>query len=291
MAVNTVGVVASSSVLVSGVTSPISGGADLLVFLAIGLLGGAHCIGMCGPLVTTYGERMQRDEGWDGALTIHEVRQHALFNVGRTIGYSVLGGLFGLLGALFYGTVTLGGIVGPVQGAMGLVVGSLIVVMGATRLFGYRQGSAEALISGTGVGSIFARTYAVVSGRLDRLVNGTGIVGLGAMHALLPCMLLYPAFLYVFAQGSPLYGLLALGALGVGTIPTVFVYGTLVPSVGPRHRRLLHRALGVCFIGLGYVMVGMGARRFGIGLWLPDIPFYQPLSVVQHITHAIVYTL
>jgi len=25
-------------------------GTDVLLFLAIGLLGGAHCIGMCGPL-------------------------------------------------------------------------------------------------------------------------------------------------------------------------------------------------------------------------------------------------
>ena len=30
--------------------------ADLAVFFLIGLLGGVHCIGMCGPLVTTYAE-------------------------------------------------------------------------------------------------------------------------------------------------------------------------------------------------------------------------------------------
>gem|GEM_PF-6123565 len=37
---------------------------SLGVFLLIGLFGGAHCLGMCGPLVTTYADRMreQADE-------------------------------------------------------------------------------------------------------------------------------------------------------------------------------------------------------------------------------------
>lgn len=192
---------------------------DLLVFFSIGLFGGAHCIGMCGPLVTTYAERMDTDNRWEGAITLYEVRQHALFNIGRTVGYAFLGGLFGLLGALLYGTVSLAGIITPVQGTIGVFTGGAIVVMGVTRLAGYRQGSAEAVVAKTGIGSVFARSYTLISTRIDRWVNGVGIVGLGALHGLLPCMLLYPAFLYVFAQGSPLYGLFALAALGLGTIP------------------------------------------------------------------------
>ena len=40
--------------------------ASLGVFLLIGLLGGARCLGMCGPLVTTYADRMRAAER-DGA--------------------------------------------------------------------------------------------------------------------------------------------------------------------------------------------------------------------------------
>ena len=32
---------------------------DVALFVLIGLLGGAHCIGMCGPLVTLYASRMR----------------------------------------------------------------------------------------------------------------------------------------------------------------------------------------------------------------------------------------
>ncbi len=259
---------------------------DLFVFFLIGILGGAHCIGMCGPLVTTYAERMNADKEsrWEGALTLYEVRQHGLFNIGRTVGYAFLGGLFGLLGALLYGTVSLAGVITPVQGTIGVVTGGAIIVMGGTRLVGYRQGSAEAVVSKTGVGSLFARSYAIISSRIDRWVNGAGIVGLGALHGLLPCMLLYPAFLYVFAQGSPVYGALALGALGLGTIPTVFLYGTVIQSVSARQRQIVHTSLGVLFVVLGYVLLAMGLMRFGVHLPMVDIPFYQPLG--EHASHA-----
>nr|WP_026190351.1 sulfite exporter TauE/SafE family protein [Halomicrobium katesii] len=263
-----------------GVTS----GYGLIVFFLIGLFGGAHCIGMCGPLVATYAERMETNDRWSGALTLYEVRQHALFNLGRTVSYALIGAVFGAAGTLLYGTVGLAGILGPVQGVVGICVGGAILVMGATRLFGYQQGAVESVIAGTGIGSVFARTYTVISTRIDRWVNGIGVVGLGALHGLLPCMLLYPAFLYVFAQGSPAYGFLSLGALGLGTIPSVFLYGTVVQSVSARQRQVVHYGLGVLFIGLGYLLLAMGLMRFGIMLPLPDIPYYQPIAKSEAIT-------
>lgn len=256
----------------------VTGGYGLAIFFLIGLFGGAHCIGMCGPLVATYAERMESDDRTSGVLTLFDVRQHTLFNLGRTVSYAVIGGIFGLAGALLYGTIGLAGMLGPVQGAIGIIIGAMIMMMGATRLAGYRQGAVEGLVTGAGIGAVFARSYTAISTRIDHWVNGVGIVGLGALHGLLPCMLLYPAFLYVFAHGSPVYGLLALGALGLGTIPSVFLYGTVVQSVSARQRQIVHYGLGVLFIGLGYVLLTMGFMRFGIKLPLPEIPYYQPLT-------------
>lgn len=259
-------------------TFGITGGYGLAVFFLIGLFGGAHCIGMCGPLVATYAERMETDDRWSGALTFYEVRQHTLFNFGRTMSYALIGAIFGFAGALLYGTVELAGVLGPIQGMVGILIGGAIVLMGVTRLAGYRQGAVEGIIAGTGLGPLFARSYTAISTRIDHWVNGVGIIGLGALHGFLPCMLLYPAFLYAFAQGSPIYGLLSLGALGLGTIPSVFLYGTVIQSVSTRQRQVVHYGLGVLFIGLGYVLLTMGFMRFGIMLPLPDIPYYQPLA-------------
>jgi len=55
------------------------------VFFLIGLFGGAHCLGMCGPLVTTYADRMDaQSSGPANQLSVHMVTQHGLFNLGRT---------------------------------------------------------------------------------------------------------------------------------------------------------------------------------------------------------------
>lgn len=257
----------------------VSGGApiyaDLGVFFLIGLLGGAHCIGMCGPLVTTYAEGMT---SMDGTLTFHEVRQHGLFNLGRTMSYAFLGGVFGFFGSLLYGTVSLVGWVTPIQGIVGIVIGGLIIAAGLTRLFGYRQGSVEHATSKLGISAVFGRVYALLTSRINRWVDGPGVVGLGALHGLLPCMLLYPAYLYVFASGTALYGVLSLGSLGLGTIPSVFLYGTIIGSIGVDQRHYLHRALGIAFVALGYIPLSHGLVMLGVPAPMIDLPFYQPFG-------------
>ncbi|WP_255171535.1 sulfite exporter TauE/SafE family protein [Natrononativus amylolyticus] len=253
-------------------------GVDVLLFLLIGLLGGAHCIGMCGPLVTVYAERMGSSQsgtpaggGRDAHLTLYEVRQHTLFNLGRTISYALLGGIFGAIGGLlFVTTASLTPVLEAVRGGVGLVVGGLVIATGAYYLAG-RTG-AEVRLPG------LQRLTTWLAARIDRLVNSPGIMGLGAIHGLFPCPILYPAFLYAFATGSPAGGAIALGALGLGTIPAVFAYGTVIDAVDAVHRRRVHRLLGAVFIVLGYVLFAHGLMSLGIHLPHPELPFYDGID-------------
>ena len=94
----------------------------------------------------------------------------------------------------------------------------------------------------------------------------------------MPCPIIYPAYLYAFALGDPVRGALSLAVLGLGTIPTLFVYGTALGSLSTSSRVRLHRLLGVAFIVLGYIPIQHGLMlAFGIHLPHPPIPFYQPL--------------
>ena len=249
---------------------------DVLLFLAIGLLGGAHCIGMCGPMVTMYAEQMSPQSGHAGStnrrghLTTYEVRQHALFNVGRAVSYALLGGAFGALGGVvFVTTEQLTAVAALVRGTVGVVIGAFIIASGAKYLLG---GAVGVRISGV------QRVTGWIAARVDRYVNSPGIVGLGALHGLLPCPILYPAYLFAFATGSALSGFIALGVLGIGTIPAVFAYGTLIDSVDVVHRQRLHRLLGVVFVVLGYVLLAHGLMAVGIHVPHPMLPHYQPLG-------------
>lgn len=251
---------------------------DLIVFVFIGLLGGAHCIGMCGPLVSVYAERMDptRTDGGtvsvrSNHLTLFEVRQHALFNIGRTASYTIIGAVMGVLGSVLF--VSSGHLVAAtevVRGAVGGVIGVVIIAVGVRYLSG-RSGIHWRLPGTTRVTSLLTR-------HVDRLANGPGILALGGIHGLLPCPLLYPAFLYAFASGSPLSGAVALGALGVGTIPAVFAFGTVIGSVSLTGRRRLHYLLGLAFIGLGYLLLAHGLMEVGIHLPHPELPYWSPFE-------------
>jgi sulfite exporter TauE/SafE len=245
---------------------------NLLLFFVIGLLGGAHCIGMCGPLVTMYASRMdtQAEEGY---LTSYQVRQHGLFNLGRTISYATIGAVFGALGSLLYVTTgTLTAVTDLIRGSVGTGMGLLVIVIGIYYLLG--RNAVGGHVPGLGL----ERVFGVLTNHVDRLAAGPGIIGLGALHGLLPCPILYPAFLYAFAVGSPTVGFASLAALGVGTLPAVFLYGTVIDSVDPARRRNLHRVLGAAFVVLGYVLFAHGLMSVGIHLPHPSLPHYQPLG-------------
>jgi len=251
---------------------------DLLAFAVIGLLAGAHCLGMCGPLVTLYADRIdeQTESRRRDTLTPFAVRQHALFNLGRTISYAAIGALAATVGGALFASV--GGIPPVERGVRivaGLAVGTVIIVAGLQYLLG-GTGTLDRFTPAV-VGNTFQRVSAFLTARVDSLVGSPRIVGLGAIHGLLPCPILYPAYVYAFALGDPVRAALSLGILGLGTFPTLFAYGTLLGSIGDGHRRTLHRLLGAAFLVLGYIPLSHGLMLLGIHVPHVPVPFYQPL--------------
>lgn len=237
------------------------------VLFVLGLLGGAHCLGMCGPLVSVYADRLGGDRG----VTFGELGQHGLFNAGRTIGYAAVGGFLGLVGGAVFDAAALSPVGTLTRAGVGLLVGAAIVLAG----IGYAtNGSATTGIEIPYVGVWAGRVVSVATAQVDRLVGGPGIVGLGFVHALLPCPILYPAYLYALSTGSAVEGSVALGALGLGTFPTLFAYGTALGSLGTATRRRLHRALGVVFVVLGTIPLINALQLLGVSL--PQLPLPHP---------------
>jgi sulfite exporter TauE/SafE len=249
----------------SGVTPD----AGLAAFLLVGLLGGAHCLGMCGPLVTMYGERVASD---DRGPTTYELRQHALFNAGRTASYATIGAVMGAAGGVLVDVGDLVAVGDAVRGVVGVGAGVVILAAGvryATGNTSHGWGGAVPV-----VGGVFGAVTTRLHDRVDDWAAGPGITALGAIHGLLPCPLLYPAFLYAFATGSALDGGLALAALGLGTFPALFAYGTVLGSVDAGLRRRLHRGLGVAFLVAGTIPLANGLRAFGYDV--PHVPLPMP---------------
>jgi sulfite exporter TauE/SafE len=249
-----------------GVSAPDAG---VVAFFVVGLLGGAHCLGMCGPLVTTYADRIGGHERGPSARAL---RQHALFNAGRTTSYAAVGAALGFAGSVLVDAGALLDAAGVVRGVAGVAAGVVIVAAGV----GYLTGGQSRLAAGAvpGFGSVFAAVTDRLAGRVDDWATGPGIVALGAVHGALPCPLLYPAFVYALATGSPVEGGLALGALGLGTFPTLFAYGTAVDAVSADTRQRLHRALGAAFVVAGTIPAAKGLAALGYPV--PHLPLPMP---------------
>lgn len=264
--------------LLGGIGGLVSRPAELGLFFVIGVFGTAHCLGMCGPLVSLYSDRLDEQtpgsEGWTWTL----VRQHVLFNLGRTVIYALLGGFFGLLGGSVLTTADFAIPFGDeVRGVAGVLVGAVVVVAGIAYVFGHQN----RVLSGDVplFTSAFDRIYRVLVVRVDRWVGGRRIFALGFLHGFLPCPLLYPAFLYVLAWGDPVGGALALGMLGLGTFPAMFLFGTVYQSMSVRRHLLVNRTLGVAFalLGVHTTLMGLGLLGFDVPM-LFALPFYQPLT-------------
>lgn len=231
---------------------------------------------MCGPLVTAYSDRIATNSQSNRRETVTPfiVQQHALFNLGRAASYALIGVIFGTLGFLAFGSVETVAAAGDgVRAVIGILVGIAIIIGGLYYLRG-RPGLPHGLPI---VGTAATTVAGLISSRIDRLATSPGIIGLGAIHGLLPCPIIYPAYLYAFVLGDPLRGGLALGILGLGTIPTLFAYGTLLGTIDTSTRITLHRAMGVTFIILGYVPLQHGLMLLGVDLPHPPLPFYDPL--------------
>ncbi len=244
----------------------------LPVLALVGLLGGAHCIGMCGPLIAIYADRMA-DGGRDDVLSVREIRQHAVFNLGRTATYTLLGGAFGLAGQFAFLSlrkVTL--VATEVRAVTGIVVGLTVGVVG----FSYVTESGVRTVPIPGIDRVTGPLRNALLSRVDEWVGDYRIAGLGAVHGFLPCPLLYPVYLYAFVQGSALGGAAALAALGLGTVPAVFVTGTVFEGLDVGSRRWLHRGLGVAFVVLGYIPLQHGLAALGIALPAVPLPHFQP---------------
>jgi len=174
-----------------------------------GLFGSAHCIGMCGGIVTALS--LTADGRTSGPLF------HLLYNVGRTITYGFIGLVVGWLGSALamsgsYQQVTLGL----------LIFSDILVILiglGSAGLFNRIN-----IMALEFAGPIQYLSRAVKG--LRRLPPALSALPLGILFGFLPCGLLYAMAITAAGSADPLRGAVTMVAFGVGTIPSLFLVGS-----------------------------------------------------------------
>ncbi|MDH0745386.1 sulfite exporter TauE/SafE family protein [Pseudomonas sp. GD03842] len=185
---------------------------QILCAFILGLLGGGHCLGMCGGLM--------------GALTLaipNEQRSRRFrlllgYNLGRVFSYACAGLLIGLAGWA----------VANSPGAMMLrVVAAFLMIGMGLYLAGWWNG----LTHIERPGRWLWRHLQPVASRLLPVSSVPRAMMLGGVWGWLPCGLVYSTLLWSANQGNALHSALLMMAFGIGTWPVLLATGLAAERV------------------------------------------------------------
>ena len=205
----------------------------LVSALILGMLGGGHCLGMCGGLM--------------GALTLAippEQRSQRLqlllaYNLGRVFSYALAGLLLGLAGWAVGNS--------PAAMLLRIAAGVLLICMGL-----YLAGWWSGLTRIEAVGRHLWRHLQPLTRRLMPITSIPRALLLGAIWGWLPCGLVYSSLLWAASQGSALESSLLMLTFGLGTLPVLLATGMAAERLsGLLRRRGVRIAGGVLVMLFG----------------------------------------
>ncbi|MBF8671457.1 sulfite exporter TauE/SafE family protein [Pseudomonas putida] len=193
--------------------------------LILGLLGGGHCLGMCGGLM--------------GALTLaippeqrgRRLRLLLAYNLGRILSYACAGLLLGLAGWAVASS--------PAALALRVMAALLLIAMGLY-LAGWWSGLTRIEALGRGLW----RHIQPVASRLLPVSSVPRALLLGALWGWLPCGLVYSTLLWAASQGNAGYSTALMLAFGVGTWPVLLATGLAAERVNRLLKRRSVRVAG-----------------------------------------------
>ncbi|MCL2075976.1 MAG: sulfite exporter TauE/SafE family protein [Betaproteobacteria bacterium] len=204
-------------------------------FFIAGLLGGWHCVGMCGGIV--------------GALTAGSAPRlslHLAYNSGRGMSYILAGALAGAAGS---GSMMLAeGL--PLRLALFIFANFLIFLMGA-----YMLGAGRALLWLERPGQTLWRRIQPLGRRFIPARHVGHALFLGLIWGWLPCGLVYVALASALASGSSLQGASIMLAFALGTLPNLLLAAFLLTRLKNwTHHPLFRKTAGILL--LAYALYG-----------------------------------
>ena len=215
----------------------------LFAALLTGLLGSAHCVGMCSGISGMFAMHAQQS-------SIRARLPLAIgYNMGRVTSYAILG-----LTVAFLGSTAVSGIpvlTGPVRFVGGLV----IVLVGLQIAFDWRV-----LKPLERMGSTIWSGVAPLAQRLVPVTNLPRALGLGLLWGWLPCGLVYSVLLIAATSSGAVNGALIMIAFGIGTMPAMLLTGMGTAQLARIMRQKSAR------LGLGLLIVALGLATLAMPL-------------------------
>ncbi len=210
---------------------------SLLSLFITGLLGGVHCLGMCGGIVT--------------AISVTGTGQKPLlllgYNLGRLGSYTMMGALLGGLSEWGMAQASYR----PLQVGLFALANILLILLGL-----YLAGFSAMVGRIEKLGSPLWQCLQPLARRFLPVRHPLHSIVVGAIWGWVPCGLVYTASLAALATQSASGGALAMLSFGLGTLPNLLLMGAFAARLQQLKQQRpvrLFAGLTVCVIGLWHL--------------------------------------
>ncbi len=233
--------------------------------LLMGLLGGVHCVGMCGGIVTALSMGIETPNVGKQKNSRPDVLILLGYNFGRIASYVLLGLIAGGLGSLAMDLTGLQQIRVSLQ-----FISVLVMFAMGLYLAGWWYGLSKIERIGLGVW----KRIEPLGRKLIPVRNPLSAVMLGGVWGWLPCGLVYSMLVWAITAADPVKGALIMLAFGLGTLPNLLLMGVFAAKIGAYLKQSKVRQLaGVLVIALACWQLYYAINSaIGLECWycLPD---------------------
>ena len=221
------------------------------ILFFIGLLTSLHCIAMCGGI--NLSQCISYKVGKENSGKFSYLKPSLLYNSGRVISYTVIGGIVGALGSSISFS-------GAAKGIVAVIAGVFMVIMGLNMLnvFPWLRKLNPRMPK------IFGK----------KIYNNNGKYGpfyVGLLNGLMPCGPLQAMQIYALGTGSFVAGAISMFVFSIGTVPLMFGFGAVSSMLSGKFTNKMMKVSAVLVIVLGVVMANRGLALSGFSL--SSLPF------------------
>jgi len=206
----------------------------------VGLLGGVHCIGMCGGIVSalTFG----LPETSRGSVMSQLPFQFS-YNLGRLISYVIAGAIMGGLGVLLAGMLPMQ----MAQQALLILAGLFMLLLGL-----YLAGWWMVLNRVERLGGVLWRRLEPMGRKLMPVHTPSQAFAIGMLWGWVPCGLVYTMLINAVSSGGAAEGAGLMFAFALGTLPNLLAIGLLAGAAARLARsQTARRAAGITVMLFG----------------------------------------
>lgn len=214
------------------------------ILFVVGLITSLHCVAMCGGINLSQCVSYKFAEGEAGKWV--KLKPSLMYNAGRVVSYTVIGGIVGALGSVVSFSGTAKGIVAIVSGIFMVVMGlNMLDIFPWLRKFNPHMPK------------IFGRKIHGSAGK-----HGPFFVGL--FNGLMPCGPLQAMQIYALGTGSFFAGAASMLAFSLGTVPLMFGFGAVSSFLSSKFTHKMMKVSAMLVMVLGVIMLNRGFSLSGI---------------------------